>query len=76
LLLFSKRSAFFCSFLKKRTKKLLFILISLQSGATVAPRGLAACIQTPPAPRMGDVMAPMLGYRHRTCTVPVQTRDH
>jgi hypothetical protein len=25
LLLFSKRSAFFCSFLKKRTKKLLFM---------------------------------------------------
>jgi hypothetical protein len=30
LLLFSKRSAFFCSFLKKRTKKLLFILVQVQ----------------------------------------------
>jgi len=29
LLLFSKRSAFFCSFLKKRTKKLLFIQVRM-----------------------------------------------
>jgi hypothetical protein len=35
LLLFSKRSAFFCSFLKKRTKKLLFILVRMQPGDSV-----------------------------------------
>jgi hypothetical protein len=32
LLLFSKRSVFFCSFLKKRTKKLLFIGLVYGSG--------------------------------------------